>query len=152
MVLDFERIYREYSALIYRIGILYFRDAALAEDVVHDCFVKLFEKQPHIRDEGHLKGWLITVARNDCRTKAKHDRRLSPLYDDIRGEEFPDNGVLREVMRLPELDRTVVYLHYYEGYASKEIASFLKVTDGAVRARLKRARAALRLSLEDEYG
>ena len=148
MTLDFERVYKEYSAVVYRIGILFFRDASKAEDVVQDCFVKLFSAQPRIADEGHLKGWLITVARNLCRTQARRDRRTVPLEEDIPCSPS-ENAVLGEIMSLPELDRTVVYLHYYEGYASKEIASFLRVTDGAVRARLKRARAELRTILEE---
>ena len=148
MILDFERAYKEYSAVIYRIGILFFRDASKAEDIVQDCFVKLFSLKPRIADEGHLKGWLITVARNLCRTQAKRDRRTVPLDENIPCFAEED-GVLGEIMRLPELDRTVVYLHYYEGYASKEIASFLRVTDGAVRARLKRARAELKTILEE---
>lgn len=148
MVPDFDRIYNEYSALIYRIGILYFRDASSAEDIVQDCFVKLFEKPPAARSEGHLKGWLITVARNLCRTRVKVSRRYVPLEDTLAADG-KDDALLGEIMRLPELDRTALYLHYYEGYASKEIASFLRVTDGAVRARLKRARAALKTFLEE---
>ena len=148
MILDFERVYKEYSAVIYRIGILFFRDASKAEDIVHDCFVQLFKTKPGITDEGHLKGWLITVARNLCRSQAKRDRRTVPLDENL--PYFPtENPVLGEIMRLPELDRTVIYLHYYEGYASKEIASFLSVTDGAVRARLKRARAELKTILTE---
>lgn len=147
MDLEFERIYNEYSPLIYRIAFLYFRGRAIAEDVVQDTFVKLMTKAPHFRTEGHLKGWLITVTRNSCHNLAKRERRSVPLDENLPYLAH-DNSVMHEIMRLPELDRTAIYLHYYEGYASKEIASFLGVTDGAVRARLKRARLALKINLE----
>ena len=51
---------------------------------------------------------------------------------------------------MPEKQRTVVHLHYAEGYSVQEIAEVLGVTASAVKMRLARARAALRQAWEVE--
>ena len=145
---QFDRIYKEYSSMVYRIGILFFKSAHFAEDVVQDCFLKLFTTSPNITDERHLKGWLIVTARNICRNLIKKNSRIVPLDENIPFFD-KDNDVLRAIMTLKEKDRTVVYLHYYEGFTTKEIAAAMRATDGAIRARLKRARLQLKNYLEE---
>ena len=53
-------------------------------------------------------------------------------------------GLLEQVAELPEKERTVLHLHYWEGYALREIAALLGVTVPTVKMRLKRGRDALR--------
>ena len=59
-----------------------------------------------------------------------------------------EREVLAQVAALPEKYRTVIHLHYYEGYSVEEIASLLGVTVSAVKMRMKRGRDALRIRLE----
>ena len=47
-------------------------------------------------------------------------------------------------------DRQIIYLHYYEGYQAKDIASFLNIAENAVHKRLSRARARLKKYLDEE--
>ena len=60
-----------------------------------------------------------------------------------------ERGVLEQVAALPEKLRTVIHLHYYEGYSVREIAEVLGVTVSAVKMRMKRGRDALRERLEE---
>jgi len=53
-------------------------------------------------------------------------------------------------MTLPVKYRLPLYLHYYGGYSTAEIGVMLGLTSAAVRSRLMRARAKLRLQLEEE--
>ena len=57
--------------------------------------------------------------------------------------------MLEQVAALPEKLRTVIHLHYYEGYSVREIAEVLGVTVSAVKMRMKRGRDALRERLEE---
>ena len=63
----------------------------------------------------------------------------------------PDHelGLLDHVAALPESQRTVLHLHYYEGYTLREIARLLGVTVPTVKMRLKRGRDALRNTWEE---
>ncbi|MDR1092943.1 MAG: RNA polymerase sigma factor [Clostridiales bacterium] len=144
---DFERIYSAYSPAVYRLGVLYLKNGSAAEDVTQDCFVKLLERGG-FQSESHIKAWLLTVARNLCFNALRRAKRQVPLDEYIPAA--PDGrAVMSEMYALPPDDRAAVYLFYYEGYASREIARFLQTTDAAVRARLKRARAKLKQILED---
>jgi RNA polymerase sigma-70 factor (ECF subfamily) len=49
-------------------------------------------------------------------------------------------------MELPVKQKTVVYLHYVEGYQVREIAEILGITEGAVKMRLRRGREQMRLT------
>lgn len=64
--------------------------------------------------------------------------------------EKEDRKVLDEIMLLDPKYRSVIYLHYYEGYSYRELASLLGLSESAVRMRAKRAREILRLELEEE--
>ena len=59
----------------------------------------------------------------------------------------PDSDVLDAVMALPRKYREAVYLHYYEGYSVREIASLLGQSESAVSAHLSRGRKSLRTTL-----
>ena len=60
-----------------------------------------------------------------------------------------ERDLLEQVAALPEKLRTVIHLHYYEGYALDEIAALLGISLSAVKMRMKRGRDALRVRLEE---
>ena len=57
------------------------------------------------------------------------------------------NPVLEAILALPRDQKTAVYMYYYEGYSSAEIAQALGCRQGTVRSRLSRARQALKKDL-----
>ena len=61
----------------------------------------------------------------------------------------PVRAAADHVAALPESQRTVLHLHYYEGYTLREIARLLGVTVPTVKMRLKRGRDALRNTWEE---
>ena len=73
-------------------------------------------------------------------------------FHDLRSpEETETDDVLRAVMELPNKYKTVVYLYYYEGYTSVEIAGILKKPQSTVRNYLHDARAILKERLGDDF-
>ena len=60
--------------------------------------------------------------------------------------------ILRELLELPVKQKTVIYLHYVEGYQIKEIADILGITQSAVKTRLLRGRKQLRDAVSMEGG
>ena len=67
--------------------------------------------------------------------------------------ELPEPGddtVLRAVQSLPLKYRKVIYLHYYEGYAVREVAALMRANPSTVQTWLQRARARLRRTLSEE--
>ena len=70
-------------------------------------------------------------------------------FEQLAAEER-DRAVLEEVMRLPEKYRTVIYLHYIEGYRVAEIGAMLRISLSAAKKRLQYARQRLRIEYEKE--
>lgn len=147
-----------YADTVYRIAVQYLGDRRDAEDVTQDVFLSLIG-QKGFQDEGHLKAWLIRVTVNKSinlyKFNAKKRRResaidveqsLSVSYDESVGR----NAELSEALeKLPPLDRSIVYLCYYEGYTAKEIGKSVRMGEKAVAKRLSRARDKLRKFLEE---
>lgn len=68
--------------------------------------------------------------------------------------DFPDtesSTLFEAVLRLPEKQRTVIHLFYYEDYTIKEIAEILHVSESNVKVRLNRGRAALREEIKEDW-
>lgn len=160
---DPERLVRAYADLVLRVCYTYLRSTADAEDVCQDTLVKLICREEPFRDAGHERAWVIRVAINACksllRDRGAHpevglDAVAEPAAPSAPDEEAlrrRDRRVLDAVMALPLPQREAVYLHYYEGYGSAQIASLVGATDEAVRQRLSRARARLRETLKGDY-
>ncbi|MCR8908665.1 MULTISPECIES: sigma-70 family RNA polymerase sigma factor [Atopobiaceae] len=160
---DPERLVRDYADLVLRVCYTYLRSTADAEDVCQDTLVKLICREEPFRDLGHERAWVIRVAINACRNllRDRGAHTVVPLADVAEpaaaqspGEDAlrrRDERVLGAVMALPLPQREAVYLHYYEGYPTREVARIVGATDAAVRQRLSRARASLRDDLKGDY-
>jgi len=122
-----------------------------AEDAVQEAFIRLLEKNPDIKDDEHLKAWLLRVTINLSKNMLKASWRKNKYV--TQEESYTENEsdeVLFCVMRLEENYRTVIHLYYYEGYSIKEIASVLSLPRATVGTRLRRGRAKLRNMLEGD--
>lgn len=140
---------RAYGDSVYRLALCRMQNAADAEDVYQDVFLRLLEQRDGGWDGEHLKAWLIRTALNRCADLGRLRRRRGVLsLDEIPDMTGPADEAAMElwdaVARLPERLRTAVHLFYAEGYESGEIGALLGVPAATVRSRLRRARAELR--------
>ena len=148
-----EQMVTEYSSMLYRICVVMLGNEADAEDAVQDTFCRYLERAGDFHDKEHEKAWLIKVAQNRCRDMLRFHLRhpkidiaeITASYEDPEYSE-----VLAELIGLPLAVKSVVYLHYIEGYKLAEIAQILNISVNAVKKRLQRGRELLRLKLGDE--
>ena len=135
-------------------------NAADAEDATQATFMRLIDHPREFADEDHERAWLITVASNICKDvlKSAARTRVDALPE---GVEFVDESAradasleedetLQAVMRLPDVYKDVVYLHYYEGRKTEGIARMLGSPPSTIRNRLRDARAKLKEMLEQD--
>ena len=148
----------QYGSSLLRMSALYLKNADLAQDAVQETFIKAYRHLNDYRGESSEKTWLTTICLNTCRDilRTAWFRNQSRIDPDALPERpvdfaFPDNTVLTEVMRLPAKYREVVLLRYYEGLKLKEVASALRLSEGKVRSRLKKANDILRDRLKEWY-
>lgn len=129
-------------------------DAAGAEDVVHDVWIRAVERLPTFRWESALSTWLGGFVVNAVRDRSRQDARELPGVED----DHPANDIAllqtadrvdleRAIAQLPAGFRHVLILHDVEGYTHEEIAALLGVVPGTSKSQLARARGAVRRAL-----
>ena len=142
----FEEVYDRYSDMIYRLALSYLNNNEDAQDVVHDVFIKYMNN-----NDEHRRAWLVRVTINtshDLLRKNKH-RIHEDIDEQLHLEAKNDIPEVFDVLaNLPEKLKSVVVLHYLEGYSVEEVAKMLHLGVSAVKMRLKRAR--LKIAEESE--
>lgn len=157
--MDIEKDIREavikYSDMLYKVCIVILCNEQDVQDAIQDTFCRYLEKKPEFRDEEHEKAWLIRVATNICRDmirfRVRHPKvSIDELENTLVAPAYKET--LRELLELPVKQKTVIYLHYVEGYQIEEIANILGITQGAVKMRLSRGRKQMRDAVGMEGG
>ena len=122
---------------------------------LQDTFFQLIKSGPAFESEEHEKAWLIRTATNICKNVLRHwwrrHENIEDFYNLPNSEKIETDDIFKVVMELPEKYKTVVYLYYYEGYTSVEIAGILKKPQSTIRNYLHEARAILKERLGDDF-
>ena len=157
--MDSEKDIREavikYSDTLYKVCIVILCNEHDVQDAIQDTFCRYLEKKPEFRDEEHEKAWLIRVATNICldmiRFRIRHPKvSIDEVENTLAAPEQIE--IFKELLKLPVKQKTVIYLHYVEGYQIKEIADILGITESAVKVRLLRGRKQMRDVVKMEGG
>lgn len=149
-----EDIIEKYSDMVLRLALNQTRNKANADDIYQEVFLRLIKNTDKIKNEDHLKAWLIRVTINCSRTMLSSywNKNVISLKEAASLEAYPveENYVYDAVLRLPKKYRTAVHLYYFEGYSVKETAQIMRQSESATKTQLKRARDRLRPLLEKE--
>lgn len=154
---EFSEKYDRYGTMLFRMCMVILGRRQDAEDAVQDTFEKYLKAGARFRDAEHEKAWFLRVAENCCRDK----RRAAFFRRTVSMEEVPEEAaseetapekteILNRVSGLPPRCRSVLYLHYVEGYKVREISEILHVREGAVKTALFRGRRMLQNTLKEE--
>ena len=148
-----------------------------AEEVAQETLLRVFENSEQLREARKVKPWVFRIARNECLMKRRksqfapeHELSLDEFMpartgdgDAVRIEiadwsALPDTLALQSEMRgmieaairkLPENYRSVILLRDMEELSTEETARILDLSEDVVRARLHRARLAIRKTLDE---
>ena len=145
---DWEALVSQEENRLYRTALAILGDPGEAQDAVQETFLTFLEKAP---PDLEIPGaWLMRVLVNGCksRLRLRWRRPTVPLWDELPAPSPQEREELAELYALPPQDRAVIHLHYYEGYSVSEVAEILKLSQSAVKMRLKRGRALLKLELD----
>lgn len=140
------RVVQQYSKSLIRLAFTYLHNEQDAEDIAQDVLLAYMRSAPAFSGDEHEKAWLIRVTINRCKNQLRSRwlRSRRPAPDDLSYLMEEESGLLRAVMSLEEKYRLPIHLHYYEGYAIKEIAQLLDDRPATVGTRLARGRELLK--------
>ena len=152
--IDFDRYVGMYRSSVTRAALCILRDADEAEDIAQDVFLRLYTYTGCFDGDEHVRAWLLRCAANMSIDALRSYRRKNTVpLSEISEQSAPESredAVMPAVMTLPPKLRIAVYLHYYEGYSVAETAAILKISQSAVKWRLKSGREKLKVLIKGE--
>lgn len=148
------RLYEHDSSRLLGVALRIARDNAVAEDIVHDAFIKIWHGAGSFDpSRGSARGWVFSVTRHIALNRLRTQERELPLSDaheplaeaDDSVEFAARAGQIHSCLEQLDPARRRCILHaYVDGYSHSEIAQKLDTPLGTVKAWIKRSLAALR--------
>jgi RNA polymerase sigma-70 factor (ECF subfamily) len=148
---ELEALYRSRFDVFTRVAASVTGDSERAHDAVQEAFARAVRARRSFRGEGPLEAWVWRIVLNAARSAAP---KVSPIVDEdslaaSNGRPERDVELRVALARLPERQRTAVFLRYYADLEYAAIGEVLGIHTGTVSATLNAAHAALRSQLEE---
>ena len=149
---DFNNVYNRNVETVYRICYMYLKNKVDSEDMTQNTFIKYMKNNPVFENEKHEKAWFIVTATNSCKNHFKTwwNKNTTLEEDIVVTSTDKKDETLETILNLPTKYKQVIYMHYYEGYATKEIAQLLNIKESTIRTHLVKARQLLKDILTKE--
>jgi len=153
-----QALYDMYSASLFGVIVRIVNDESLAEDILQDAFVKIWNSfSSYSTEKGRLFTWMVNIARNLAIDKI----RSKDFKNQTKNQELENNvtfideqkntvykpellGVKDLVEQLKPEQKSILELVYFKGYTHVEAADELGVPLGTIKTRLRTAIAQLR--------
>jgi RNA polymerase sigma-70 factor (ECF subfamily) len=164
-----EALYTRYQTPVYSLAMFMLKQPALAEEVTQDIFLNIWLKAGSFNAErGQPKGWIMSVAHHKIVDVIRSRRRTIVNTDPADYETLdllPASGasteaqveqtlererIMRALATIPESQRQVIMLAYFEGFSQSEMAERLDQPLGTIKTRVRLAMQKLRTVLEND--
>ena len=135
---------------LYRISYGLLREEQDRKDAVQESILKAWKNLDRLRNEAFFETWLTRILIRECYNILNVRKKMFPMEFIPETRQAPqgaDRQLHDAVMALDQELRLPVILCYMEGYKQREIAEILKLPEGTIKTRLKRAKAKLRQML-----
>lgn len=146
----FELLLDRYQGKVFRLVYSILKEAAKAEEVTQDVFLKMWQVLPDYDGRASLSTWLYTITRNTSLStlRAESYRKTLPIegYDPpaANWEAGLQQMEIKQLLeRLPEVQQQVITLFYLQDRSVENVARMLDLPQSTVKSHLHRARRAL---------
>ena len=156
-------LYEYYSPALYNIILQLVRTEAIAEEVMQDAFLKIWEKvEQYDPKKGRLFTWMVRICRNmaidtlrssQFKKGNKTDSISDSVYNDETLTQSPketDPGLRKVVSKMDEQSRKIIDLLFFQDYTQSEASELLGIPLGTIKSRSRKAIQDLRVILKDE--
>jgi len=154
-----EIIYRAFATPVYTLCLRFTRSPAHAEDLVQETFIEIMRSVAKFRGEAALGSWIRRIAVSKALMFLRsawtaRSQSLGENWDEVTAGDALSHGVSRHpdeamdldaaLQNLPDVSRTIVWLHDVEGFTHKEIAKMMGRSESFSKSQLSRAYQRLR--------
>jgi len=145
----FRDLYDRYADRVFRYGLTLLRNRHLAEEAAQEAMIAVWKSARRFEGRSKVSTWVFGIARN---------KALDLIRREKRGDRVPDVSLVtpdpaptlrkQELVQhalgeLPESQREVVFLTFYEGLSYGEISGILGIPEGTVKSRMFHAKRRL---------
>jgi len=153
-----KQLYERYYDMMFRTCFRYLGNSHNAEDIVVEGFLKIFEKIKtfEYRNPNSLKNWMQTIMVNQSLMYLRRNKKI--LFSDNEhifeqnytiDETLEIKDIHRAIAQMPTGYRTVFNMYVVEGFAHKEIAESLNISEQTSKSQLSRAKKFLQKMIKD---
>ncbi|WP_316572930.1 RNA polymerase sigma factor [Neobacillus sp. YIM B06451] len=152
------QLFNDYKTYIYRTALLLTHSKPLADDVVQETFIRVFNKYHTYNNEKPIKPWIYKITINVVRNILRKQKWLSYVgqMPEEKNFESPEDKyyenevkseLRKEINKLSLKSREVIILHFYNQFTLKEVSDILDIPLGTCKSRLNTGLKGLRKQL-----
>ena len=170
--LDFEKLYNQYSVLVYNLALNYLQNIEDAEEITQDVFIQINNSLDKFQEKSSLKTWIYRITINKCLDYIKHKNSQKRFF--IFGKKsqheseisnvshFEHPGIILEnkekskllfeiINELGENQKTAFLLSKVDGLSNPEIAEIMKLSISSVESLVFRAKSILKDKISNKF-
>lgn len=154
-------LYEKYRRLMHYTAKEILKSDKLAEEAVQEAFIRIaknFNKINQI-ETAATKKFTVIITRNAALTMLQQEKKHTSdniadyentLHkNDTTFEKIKNNELIKNILKLPEIQRNIMYLYAIYGYSYREIANLLNIKESTARKNMQRAREALKIAMKE---
>lgn len=154
----YKRFYPKMMSMVRRYTNIY--QYHLAEEILNNGFLKVFQKLDSYKFEGSFEGWVRRVIYHSIFDYVRQNTKYDEKVVFVEKDEVINNNIsskmqydelLKLVQELSEQTRTVFNMYVIDGFTHKEISAHLQINEGTSKWHLFEARRLLKLKIEKLY-
>jgi len=165
-VYAFEEIVLSFQDMVYTLSYRILKNKEDAEETAQDVFVKVFSSLKSFSEKSKLSTWIYRITYNTAINKLRSVKRQFDTIEidnlvELHTHSSPDaltelnskekkEIINQSILRLPENDRVIITLYYYEELSLTEIAEIVGISKQNVKVKLYRCRQKLYAELKDK--
>ena len=169
---DFEKLYNQYSILVYNLALNYLQNIEDAEEITQDVFIQINNSISKFQEKSSLKTWIYRITINKCLDFIKHKNSQKRFFifgkksqnefeiENVSNFEHP--GILMEnkekskllfeiINELGENQKTAFLLSKIDGLSNPEISEIMKLSISSVESLIFRAKSTLKEKISNKF-
>ena len=169
---DFEKLYNQYSILVYNLALNYLQNIEDAEEITQDVFIQINNSLSKFQEKSSLKTWIYRITINKCLDFIKHKKSQKRFFifgkksqnefeiENVSNFEHP--GILMEnkekskllfeiINELGENQKTAFLLSKVDGLSNPEISEIMKLSISSVESFIFRAKSTLKEKISNKF-
>jgi RNA polymerase sigma factor (sigma-70 family) len=156
---SFSVLVERYQNMVFALALKMLKHREESEEVSQDTFIKVYRSLSKFNGESKFSTWIYRIAYNSCLDRIKKNSKYNnnveineitsneishteSIFDSLENKER--SIIVKQCMdKLPEDERIIIHLFYFEELNLKEIVEIVSMTEGNVKVKLFRARKKL---------